>query len=176
MSHGKGTDSPQICHESRMHSPVQPGNVFWELSSTKLHPQNTGTLPEALYNLPDSGPCQTLISETHSGRRSRSLQSGLGTTPRHIPASLLSKQSWGNKALCRATMSRSPEAAMGTLQLMAAAETHPSLWGLLYQPLLSPPMRLRGPRAKVPEGFCLLIIFSLVWHMCPWGLAEACFL
>lgn len=117
---------------------------FCQFSSTKLHPQDARTLPEALHNLSDSSPCQILISEAHSGQRSRSLQSGLGTTPRHIPASLLSKQSWGNNTLCRATMSRSPEAPMATLQLVAAAETHPSLWGLLYQPLLSLPMRLRG--------------------------------
>lgn len=141
-------------------------------------PSTSGTLTEALYSLPDSSPCQSLIAEGYSGQRSRSLQSGLGTTPRHIPASLPRKQSWGNNALCRATTSRSPEAPTGTLLLRAAAETHPYLWGFLYQPLLSPPMRLRGPgaEAEVSEGSHLLIIFPLVWHMCPWGLAEACFL
>lgn len=143
-----------------------------------MSPAHRGHLQKHCTACLTPSPCQSLIAEVYSGQRSRSLQSGLGTTPRHIPASLPRKQSWGNNALCRATTSRSPEAPTGTLPLRAAAETHPCLWGFLYQPLLSPPMRLRGPgaEAEVSEGSHLLIIFPLVWHMCPWGLAEACFL
>lgn len=136
------------CKEPRLPEPTSPleHNVlsnpasrhflvfFFFFFPLNCVPSTLGTLTEALCSLPDSGPCQSLLSEVHSGQRSRSLQSGLGATPRHIPASLPRKQSWGNNALCRATTSRSPEAPTGTLQLAAAAETHPCLWGVSISP------------------------------------------